>query len=95
MGLENVQHLIPLFHLNAHRDSCLVNLNVRSTKGCGLVVGETAESLWAGLGVHNKSWRQMGSGERTNSISHALFIDAAKKNWNLCEFVGFQSNIFI
>lgn len=85
VGLEKVQHLIPLFHLNAHKDACLVNYNVRSTKGCGLVAGETAESLWAGLAVHNKSWRNMGAGERTNTISHALFIDATKKNSGLCK----------
>lgn len=41
------------------------------------------ESLWSTLNRHNASWRQMGTGERANTISHTLYQYGTQKQTEL------------
>jgi hypothetical protein len=78
----SITHLVPKFHLPAHRPTCQVKYSFNYTHGVGRTHGETVEQEWAYINLAALATREMGPGAR-----HAV-LDDSWGGWNWKKILG-------
>ncbi|KAF8066722.1 hypothetical protein FPV67DRAFT_1768075 [Lyophyllum atratum] len=61
-------HLVPKFHLRAHRPECHVNYSFNLTPHVGRTDGEAPERGWAAVNAVATSTKEMGPGSRRDTL---------------------------
>ncbi|TFK80129.1 hypothetical protein K466DRAFT_504425 [Polyporus arcularius HHB13444] len=59
---------IPKFHINAHRERCLADFNLRYLRGCGCSDCEGVERLWSRSNGASAITKEMGPGSRRDYL---------------------------
>lgn len=70
--LEKVQFFIPVFLINAHRNSCVSQFHPRNDPSIGEIDGETVERVWSQLAIFSHTTRNMPKGNRTETLEDAF-----------------------
>ena len=65
---HELEWVIPKFHINAHREQCLADFNLRYTLGCGCSDCEGVERRWAQSNGAAGITKEMGPGSRRDYI---------------------------
>lgn len=65
---DDLEVVIPKFHLLAHGTPCLVPYSLNYKHGVGRIDGEGVERCWSVLNGISRSTRQMGPGSRKDTI---------------------------
>ncbi|KAF6752521.1 hypothetical protein DFP72DRAFT_1133715 [Ephemerocybe angulata] len=86
--IEKFRYLIPLLHVQNHKDNCMYHFACSYTEGAGHFHGETAEFAWPYLNLFGGQGRQMCSGNR-----HDLYIVLAS-HWNFKKMIGLASQLY-
>ena len=71
-AISKFTFLIPLVHVNNHKENCVYKYSCSYTANAGHFHGETAEHEWAEMNQVASQTRQMNTGQR-----HDVFIDHA------------------
>ena len=66
--VENTRWLIPLLHVQNHKDNCTYLYSSAYVRGAGHFHGETAEMTWVELNQLAPQTRQMNNGHRQDTI---------------------------
>ena len=66
--VENIWWLIPLLHVQNHKDNCTYLYSSAYVRGAGHFHGETAEMTWVELNQLAPQTRQMNNGHRQDTI---------------------------
>ncbi|EIW81450.1 hypothetical protein CONPUDRAFT_55555, partial [Coniophora puteana RWD-64-598 SS2] len=74
--------LVPKFHLGAHIPKCQINFSFNFTPGVGRTDGEAVERGWANINPVASSTKEMGPGNRRDTL------DAFFGDWNWKKLVG-------
>ncbi|TFK88753.1 hypothetical protein K466DRAFT_488291 [Polyporus arcularius HHB13444] len=69
---------IPKFHINAHREQCLADYNLRYLRGCGCSDCEGVERLWSRSNGAAAVTKEMGPGSRRDYVDDIF----GGQNWN-------------
>ncbi|KIJ24895.1 hypothetical protein M422DRAFT_194169, partial [Sphaerobolus stellatus SS14] len=78
---------VPKFHLAAHIEGCADKYSFNWTKDVGRTCGENVESNWSSLNGLATSVREMGFGNRRDSITDAMLHHNWWKNTSESESV--------
>lgn len=81
--LEKMRVFIPVFHINAHRASCIALYHPRNDASLGDVDGEAVERMWSQLSVFSHTSRNMSSGNRRELLEDAIAEIRQKTKTNL------------
>jgi len=66
--IQRTRWLIPLLHVQNHKDNCMYNFSCAYTEGACHFQGETAEMTWVELNQLAPQTRQMNNGHRQDTI---------------------------
>jgi len=89
--IQRTRWLIPLLHVQNHKDNCMYNFSCAYTEGACHFQGETAEMTWVELNQLAPQTRQMNNGHRQDTI-----IDHHSHwNWVKTSNIGRSSSSFI
>lgn len=89
--VQNTKWLIPLLHVQNHRDNCTYLYSSAYQENAGHFQGETAEQPWIELNQLAPQTRQMNNGHRQDTISdhHSYW------NWNKTINMGMFSSFLL
>jgi hypothetical protein len=68
LAFPNVQAKVPKFHLGSHVESCHAPYSLGYTLGVGRTDGEGVERNWDGLNGQGPSTKEMGPGNRWDTL---------------------------
>ncbi|KAJ3493118.1 hypothetical protein NLJ89_g11089 [Agrocybe chaxingu] len=68
-AIRRIRFLIPLVHVQNHKDNCMYQFSSAYTDGAGHFHGETAEHVWPELNQLGAQTRQMNNGNRQETLS--------------------------
>jgi Kyakuja-Dileera-Zisupton transposase len=71
-----IKWLVPKYHLAAHVEQCADKFSFNYTANVGRTHGEIVESNWAGLGALATATREMGFGNRRDTLTDVM------SHWN-------------
>ncbi|KIM36002.1 hypothetical protein M413DRAFT_20657 [Hebeloma cylindrosporum] len=86
--VENIRWLIPLLHVQNHKDNCTYLYSSAYVRGAGHFHGETTEMPWVELNQLAPQTRQMNNGHRQDTI-----IDH-HSHWNWMKTSNMASTLF-
>jgi len=66
--VRNIRYLIPLVHVQNHKDNCTYLYSSAYVEHAGHFFGETAEHVWPELNQLGAQTRQMNNGHRQDTI---------------------------
>ncbi|CAA7262273.1 unnamed protein product [Cyclocybe aegerita] len=84
--IRRIRFLIPLVHVQNHKDNCMYQFSSAYTDGTGHFHGETAEHIWPELNQLGAQTRQMNNGNRQETLSDHHNDWNWKKTANLGKF---------
>jgi len=99
--VESTRWLIPLVHVQNHKDSCTYLYSSAYTDGAGHFHGETAEMTWVELNQLAPQTRQMNNGHRHDTIidHHSYWNWVKTSNMGMCLYdiqkLGFMANLLL
>jgi hypothetical protein len=73
---DEIQWLVPKFHLASHIDGCADNYGFNSTRNVGRTCGEQIETQWSALNPLGPSTSEMGFGARRDTLGDNM------NDWN-------------
>jgi hypothetical protein len=72
LTLSKIVFFIPAFHINAHKESCLVKYHPRNVPSMGDIDGESVERMWSQLASYSCTTRNMSAGNRREQLADAI-----------------------
>jgi hypothetical protein len=67
-SITSTRYLVPLVHIQNHKDNCTYRYSSAYTPNAGHFHGETAEHTWAELNQIGTQTRQMNNGNRQDTL---------------------------
>ncbi|KAG6819829.1 hypothetical protein H0H93_008178 [Arthromyces matolae] len=86
-SISYISFLIPKFHLPAHIEDCNLLYSFNLAKGVGQTDGEAPERGWANINPLSQSTKEMGPGNRRDTI------DDFFNDWNWKKIIKFGSTM--
>lgn len=85
--VKNIRWLVPLLHIQNHKDNCTYLYSSAYTENAGHFYGETAEHVWPELNQIGTQIRQMNNGNRQDTLIDVQGDWNFKKMANICKFL--------
>ncbi|KAF6743906.1 hypothetical protein DFP72DRAFT_826853 [Ephemerocybe angulata] len=85
--VKRFQYLIPLVHVQNHKDDCMYRYSSAYTEHAGHFHGETAEHAWPYVNQYGPQCRQMNNGHRQDTYIGVY------NHWNFKKMVNMSSQL--
>ncbi|KAH9482659.1 hypothetical protein JR316_0004759 [Psilocybe cubensis] len=86
-SVDNIQFLVPKFHIAAHIQECILKFSFNTTKYVGRTDGEAPERGWSATNALATSTREMGPGFRRDTL------DDHFNDWNWKKITGLGASL--